>query len=175
MKSAILALIAWVFVNPAPAQAQIQNLTVIQLNPAIVQAFLKTMPKLRALGDKYEGIAPREGTPMASLEGMAISAAAKAELTTMLRSDGFGDYNTWTIVAQNILSTFTFIKMGDVKQQLSGAMAALAANPRLTAKQKADMAAQLGQTKTNTPSDNNIAVVGSMMGEIERTMMAQNQ
>lgn len=172
------ALVGLMLAATAPALAQFQNqqFAKIELSAPIVNAFLSSMPAIGALADKYESTAPQGGGPLGSLRGLANSAAAQADLNATVRPYGFGDYKTWITVAQNVMSTFVFVKMGDMQQRMSGAMAAIQNNPQLSAEQKAALAARMGQAgagaAANRPSDNNIAVVSGLMSEIATTMDA---
>ena len=179
--SGLGVLVGLIVAASAPALAQFQNqeFTKIELNAPIVNAFLSSMPAIGALADKYEASAPQGGGPLGTLKGLAYTAAAQADLNATVRPYGFGDYKTWITVAQNVMSTFVFVKMGDMQQRMSGAMAAIQSNPRLSAEQKAALAAKMGQASaasaTGRPSDNNIAVVTALVDKIAATMSAMGE
>lgn len=182
MKRQLLALfvVFLAFAMPASAQTPPQQIPQIDLTPNMVRAFLTSLPDLQALADRYDAMAPKGDTdnPINAFQGLAMTAAAKADLNATVGAHGFGDYTTWIIVAQNIFTTFTHVKMGDVKQQMSGALAAIENNPQLTRQQKDMMLAQLGAAQTQVaavkPSDNNIRVVTEMESEIERSLKSMN-
>lgn len=175
----LIAILSLFAVTANPAMAQKQKFINIDLTPAIVDAFLTSMPDIAALADRYEGKVPRGNGPIGGLENLAYSTEAQSALNATVRPYGFGDYKTWIIVAQNVMATFVYVKVGDVRSQMSGAMAALQNNPSLTPQQKAALTAQLGKASAPTgadrPSDNNIAVITPMMAKIETSMNAMSK
>lgn len=163
----------------SPGQAPGQ-LPTVDLSENMVRAFIASIPDLKALGDRYDAMAPQPGDPVSAFQGLAVSAAARADLDRTVGAHGFGDYKTWTIVAQNIFSTYTYVKMGDVRQRMSAALAAIENNPSLTEQQKQMMRTQMGgmnsaMAGTPTPSEHNIALIGKMASEIETSLQAMNR
>lgn len=172
------------------AQAQTQQIKPITLSKPLVNAFLNSMPDIQALADKYDGQFAESDGPLGGLENLGISASVQKELNDTVLPHGFGDYKTWILVAQNVMSTFIYVKVGDVMREMpkameeamANAMASIKNNPNMTPEQRTallqkmqKMSPQKPVAAAPPPSAANIAVVTEMLPIIEARMQSMGQ
>lgn len=154
----------------------------LPLTKDLVKRFLSAYPDLKALSKKYgkgtaRGSNAGQGAADSVWEGLQAQ-AAKSEVESIVKAHGFSSYDDWIGIARSIALAYSFAKSDKSPQQLSGqadtALAAIRANPNLSAAQKQQMEAmvaqQLGQLNQLKPPAGNLAIVKEMESEIAAVM-----
>ena len=145
----------------------------ILLTDQQVTGFIASYPEIVALSDEFEETeAPAEGDLTASLGALMTYQDAMGRLNATVAAHGFTDYSEWMQVVSAITIAYTFAaEGGGMDAEMEAAIAAIEANPNLTAEQKQVMLAQFEQAAASMnaakPQQENIDLVNAHAAELE--------